>query len=288
MTRNILSAVIIVVVAVAALLFGQLSGLPPGKQAIEDQYAQERIAGNLNPALSDPNASAPIVSPGTREMGILEDCTPFPGQGVTTINCWQGIVNNVETTVYGGAQTEKFNPQQGLVVVEPKEGSIETRSTPVQAGGVRIVAEEGTLLTLVSALSHYVFTFDVKTRSFTSSLIDNTPPVINGMPSSNCRLWPLNHKMAQVAVIHASDALAGVDPNSFNVTATSNEVQANPREPDIVVTKNGADDYVVQLRSERLGTSTDRIYSLTVTVKDFVGNTIMEQATCTVPHDQGQ
>ncbi len=116
---------------------------------------------------------------------------------------------------------------------------------------------------------------------------DETPPVISGLPSAGCILWPPNHKLVQVATVTALDADPGIAPGSFKVTGTSNEPSNDPKNPDIVITPNGLGSYVVQLRADRLGSGTGRVYTLTATASDLAGNVATEQATCSVPHDQG-
>jgi hypothetical protein len=60
------------------LLFGQSNTLPPEKQAIQQQYAQERAAGAQNPAPKNPAAPYPIVPEQPFPTGILDDCSaPF-------------------------------------------------------------------------------------------------------------------------------------------------------------------------------------------------------------------
>jgi hypothetical protein len=117
--------------------------------------------------------------------------------------------------------------------------------------------------------------------------IDGTPPVILGMPAAGCALWPPNHKMVQVATVTAADALSGVAPGSFKITGTSNE-PSDPKDPDIVITPKGTGGFVVQLRADRSGNGTGRVYTLTATANDLAGNTATATATCAVPHDQGK
>ncbi|HYL77589.1 MAG TPA: hypothetical protein VEU96_25470 [Bryobacteraceae bacterium] len=117
--------------------------------------------------------------------------------------------------------------------------------------------------------------------------IDRTPPAIIGMPAAGCSLWPPNQKMVEVATVTSTDALSGLAPNSFAVTGTSNE-PADPSNPDIVITPSGSGGYVIQLRADRLGSGTGRIYTLSATAMDLAGNTATSTATCVVPHDQGQ
>lgn len=114
------------------------------------------------------------------------------------------------------------------------------------------------------------------------------PPVISGMPGPGCSLWPPNHQLVQVAIVTASDAVAGgLAPGSLTVTGTSNEPSNDPNDPEIVITPDGSGGFVVQLQAERLGTGTGRIYTITATASNTAGITTTSTATCTVPHDHG-
>jgi hypothetical protein len=114
--------------------------------------------------------------------------------------------------------------------------------------------------------------------------VDRTAPTISGMPPPDCTLWPPNHKLVQVAIIQSTDTLSGL--TSLNVTGASNE-PPNPQEPDIVLTGRGLGPRVVQLRADRLGSGTGRVYTLTATATDLAGNSVTVTGTCAVPHDHG-
>ncbi|AMY10113.1 Exopolysaccharide biosynthesis protein related to N-acetylglucosamine-1-phosphodiester alpha-N-acetylglucosaminidase [Luteitalea pratensis] len=116
--------------------------------------------------------------------------------------------------------------------------------------------------------------------------IDGVPPVLSGLPSEGCTLWPANHKLQRVAVLGASDPVSGIARGSFQVTATSNE----PMDPgDVVVTEDEHGGLVVQLRAERSGgNKSGRIYNLTITAQDVAGNEVTATANCVVPHDMGK
>jgi len=113
--------------------------------------------------------------------------------------------------------------------------------------------------------------------------LDGSAPVIDGLPTSGCSLWPPDHAMRQVAVVSAADALSGVA--SLQVTATSSE-PSDPAAPDVLVVPDGSGGYVVTLRAERLGGGSGRLYTLTATATDLAGNAQTATATCAVPHDQ--
>jgi len=113
--------------------------------------------------------------------------------------------------------------------------------------------------------------------------IDQTAPVIAGMPVS-CSLGPPNNKLVQVATVTARDALSGLVPGSFHVSATSNEPRSDS---EVVILPNGSGGFFVLLRAERLGSGNGRIYTINATAMDNAGNSASATATCTVPHDQG-
>jgi hypothetical protein len=113
--------------------------------------------------------------------------------------------------------------------------------------------------------------------------IDGAPPVLSGLPSEGCTLWPTNHKLQPVAVLGASDLGSGIARGSFQVHATSNE----PMDPgDVAVTEDENGGLIVELRAERSGASkAGRVYHLTATARDLAGNEVTGTASCIVPHD---
>jgi hypothetical protein len=108
--------------------------------------------------------------------------------------------------------------------------------------------------------------------------IDTIGPTLVGMPGPGCTLWPPDRRLVQVASISAGASPSGLVPGSFTVTATSNEPATGS--PDVVVT-GGA----VQLRAERAGSGSGRIYTITAQVTDLAGNVATSTETCSVPHD---
>jgi hypothetical protein len=115
--------------------------------------------------------------------------------------------------------------------------------------------------------------------------LDFTAPEATGLPA-DCVIWPPNHKMVQVAVVGATDALSGVPDGGLAVSASSSDPQ-HPNRPDVAVTPDGNGGFAVALRAERRGNSDGRTYTITATATDRAGNTSTASATCVVPHDQG-
>src|SRR5207247_4296235 len=80
--------------------------------------------------------------------------------------------------------------------------------------------------------------------------IDQSPPLISGMPGSACSLWPPSHKMVTVATISAASSVSPL--TSLSVTATSNEPAA-AGESDVTILGSGTQPRTVSLRADRDG-----------------------------------
>jgi hypothetical protein len=127
------------------------------------------------------------------------------------------------------------------------------------------------------------------TDDVTITVVDNAPPVVS-LQMSPDRLWPPNHKMKTVeAVLDIQDC----DPTTTVelVSVTSNEpdngLGDGDTSGDIAGADLGTDDRSVQVRAERSGTGSGRIYTFVYRVTDSSGNATEASATVTVPHDQG-
>lgn len=114
--------------------------------------------------------------------------------------------------------------------------------------------------------------------------IDKTAPTITGLPATGaCTLWPPNHRLVHVATVTANGGLSGLA--LLTVTGSSNELDNGLGDGDTAsdIMINGG---TVQLRAERSGTGTGRVYTLTATASDIAGNEIISTTTCLVPHSQ--
>ncbi|HEX5004466.1 MAG TPA: PKD domain-containing protein [Gemmatimonadales bacterium] len=127
------------------------------------------------------------------------------------------------------------------------------------------------------------------TDEVTVTVTDSEPPVVS-LRMSPDRLWPPNHKMKTVsAILDIQDC----DPNTTVelVSVTSNEpdngLGDGDTTGDIAGAALGTDDRSVQVRSERSGTGTGRIYTFVYRVTDGSGNATEATAEVRVPHDMG-
>jgi len=117
------------------------------------------------------------------------------------------------------------------------------------------------------------------TDSVDVTLADLEGPRVGSVAATPAVIWPPNREMIPVTVTVAdvSDACSG--PVTCRIdSVTSNEALAPD---DWVIT--GA--LTVQLRAERLGEGTGRIYTITVACTDAAGNTTRKTVTVQVPHD---
>ncbi len=113
-------------------------------------------------------------------------------------------------------------------------------------------------------------------------VFDATRPTITEVSASPAILWPPNHKMVNVTVNYiATDNCA---PTPACVLAVSSSEPAQGPDWQIV------DSHHVQLRSERSGSGTGRVYTIDVVCRDneLGGNSASQAVTVTVPHDRGK
>jgi hypothetical protein len=120
---------------------------------------------------------------------------------------------------------------------------------------------------------------------------DATQPSIDAISASPDNLWPANHKMVDVAVSVDVSDLCDTAISSAQceiVAVTSNEpvngAGDGDTDPDWMIT--GA--LTLQLRAERSGGGSGRLYTVTVACTDAAGNVATATTTVTVPKSQGK
>lgn len=120
------------------------------------------------------------------------------------------------------------------------------------------------------------------------TVLDATPPTISGIAASPNVLWPPNHKMRPLTVSASAADACDAAPPACQLTAVASNEPVNglgdgDTAPDWLITGN----LTANLRAERLGNGTGRIYTLAVACSDAAGNLATGTVLVTVPHSQG-
>lgn len=109
---------------------------------------------------------------------------------------------------------------------------------------------------------------------------DTTPPVISSVSATPDVLWSPNNKLVPVDV-----SVLAVDACDVNPVCAITSIESN--EPgDDAGDSNIISDFTADLRAERLGAGSGRIYTISVQCSDYAGNSTIGTTTVTVPHDQ--
>jgi uncharacterized repeat protein (TIGR01451 family) len=148
---------------------------------------------------------------------------------------------------------------------------------------------DGTVISNTATVSSSTSDPDPLNNSATATATaSNPPPTITGEAADPSSLWPPNHRMVNVTVSYDVTDNCPVPFGSCTLSVTSNEPVlghgSGNTSPDWIV----VDDHHVQLRAEREGGGSGRIYTITITCTDSGGNSSEEQAEVTVSHDQGR
>ncbi len=225
---------------------------------------------------------------------------------------WQPINpgTNVPPTAEAGADATFTCESQETVPRLDGSGSTDPDSTPGTNDDIRLyewwldfgLASEEFLGTgavrdpLPLASGTYNVTLQVtdsKGQTDTDEVVitidDQTPPQISATLRPSV-IWPPNHRMVSV---HADvDAFDFCGPVTIAlVSVTSNEPENSQGDgntaPDIKGANVGSEDLTFQVRAERSGTGTGRIYTATYEATDPSGNVSHASAEIKVPHDQG-
>ena len=151
-------------------------------------------------------------------------------------------------------------------------------------------ATAGAALSLSLPVGTHVFTLTVDDHNggFASdtvviTVVDATAPVITAVTATPSVILQTNHAMVPVAV---SVSITDCDPSASCkiVSVTSNEPDDGLGDGDTATDWKITGDLTLELRAERAGMGTGRVYTITVACTDAAGNTSTSTVTVTVPH----
>jgi hypothetical protein len=127
---------------------------------------------------------------------------------------------------------------------------------------------------------------NVTSRAFSMTVRDTTAPSLSTVTPSTAMLWPPNHKMVDVDLRYT--ATDPVSAAACRVAVASNEPANGAGDGNTASDWQVLSPTHVQLRAERAGGGSGRIYTLTVTCTDAGGNAAINTATVTVPKSMGR
>lgn len=120
----------------------------------------------------------------------------------------------------------------------------------------------------------------------TVTVVDTTPPTVTAAAASPAALWPPNHQMRPVAVTVSAVDICDASLTCSILSVSSNEPVNGPGDgntsPDWTITG----DLTLQVRAERSGLGSGRIYTITVRCTDDSGNAATRDVFVTVAHNQ--
>jgi hypothetical protein len=128
---------------------------------------------------------------------------------------------------------------------------------------------------------------NVTNKTVTITNIDKVAPTLTVQANKNS-LVPPNHKLVDIGFSWiAQDNGSGIASVKL-ISVTSNEpdngLGDGDTSNDIQGADIGTDDQSIQLRAERSGNGTGRVYTITYKAVDFAGNSVTASTTVTVPH----
>ncbi len=115
---------------------------------------------------------------------------------------------------------------------------------------------------------------------------DTIPPVIESIVATPDVLRPPNHKMVLVTLNVSASDNCDLAPFCQIISVSSNEPENGLGDGDMAPDWEITGNLTANLRAERSGKGSGRVYTITVRCTDYAGNSSEEQTTVTVPHDK--
>jgi len=124
------------------------------------------------------------------------------------------------------------------------------------------------------------------TQSQTVVVEDTAPPSIDSISAAPNVIRPLNHKMVPVTISVSVSDNCDTNPSSRIISISSNEPENGLGDGHTAADWEITGDLTANLRAERAGNGSGRVYTITVTCTDSAGNSTDREVTVTVPHDK--
>lgn len=217
-----------------------------------------------------------------------------PPSQVLLIDTTTSYVFKVEN--FGAEDTFRFtaSDDQGyLLSINPSLFTLATGESVEVTVRLRVpaFAVEGTLDTLtvnVDNLALSANNFAVVRSTVVEEMVDSEPPIISSLGAQPEVLWPPNHKLRTVQLLVDVSDDQDPAPACQVSNVTSNEPINGPGDgnTDLDWFVTDPTTLELELRAERAGGGSGRIYSVEVECTDLSGNSARAVTTVTVPHDR--
>lgn len=118
------------------------------------------------------------------------------------------------------------------------------------------------------------------------NVVDTTAPEMSAVAPTVSFLWPPNHQLESVGLTYTVTDKSGSATCSVGVASNEpvNGIGDGDTAPDWFV----GDATWLQLRAERAGTGSGRVYAITVTCEDASGNSTSRSTSVVVPKSMGK
>lgn len=233
------------------------------------------VALTQTPPNPYPLGSTPVTLRATDLDGLFQTCSAQ----VTVQDKEPPKLSNVPAPI----QKEQ-TALAGTPVTVPLPTAMDNCTTPVEVtSDAPAVFPLGTTTVTFTATDTAGNTTQAQT---TVTIVDTTPPNINSAVANPPTLWPPNHKMVPTMVAVSVTDICDAAPACEIIQVTSNEpvngLGDGNTAPDWKITGK----LTVDLRAERAGTGSGRVYTITVRCTDASGNSATKNATVSVPHNR--
>ena len=223
----------------------------------------------------------PRVIGGRIDMGAyeLQNTTPFADAGPDQVaECACNTAEPTMVTLDGSGSYDADGDPLTFTWTGPFVGSPANGATPT------VTLEAGCPDDYVITLVVNDGTEDSEPNEVVITVVDTTPPEFE-FSVTPTMLWPPDHKMVLITPSWTVSDDCAPSPNVSLISIVANEgdntIGDGHTSNDIQIGEDGS----IYLRSERSGTGTDRLYTITYQAVDDCGNTTLRSATVSIPHD---
>lgn len=242
-----------------------------------------KVTDTLRVFQSDPDTIHVTVSDGTRTTTI--DVTKIVlGPPVANAGPDQVVQCGEEVTLDGSASTD---PDNDIALYEWFEHFEQPEQVLLGTGeSIEITLPAGEHVITLRVMDAVG---DTSIDEVVVNVEDAEPPILN-LSVSPSRLWPPNHKMVHVTVTPNVDECGSSTVTLESVTSNEpdNGQGDGNTSNDIQGVEEGTADFGFDLRAERSGGGSGRVYTILYRIVDEAGLETTATTRVVVPHDQGK